>query len=69
MEILQKYRNKEIAIYGMGITGFSAAKILKNLNFNLSTDKNQTSLDIRSRLDNVEGQIKVNRKEGHTNCP
>jgi len=31
MEILQKYRNKEIAIYGMGITGFSAAKILKNL--------------------------------------
>ena len=31
MQILQKYRNKKIAVYGMGITGFSAAKILKNL--------------------------------------
>ena len=29
---LQKYRNKNIAIYGMGITGFSAAKAFNNLN-------------------------------------
>ena len=32
MNILQKYRNKNIAIYGMGITGVSAAKIFKKLN-------------------------------------
>ena len=31
MPILQKYQNKKIAIYGMGITGFSAAKTLKRL--------------------------------------
>ena len=31
MDIQQKYRNKKIAIYGMGITGYSAAKFLKNL--------------------------------------
>ena len=31
MLTLQKYRNKKIAIYGMGITGISAAKILKKL--------------------------------------
>ena len=28
---MQKYKNKKIAIYGMGITGRSAAKILKKL--------------------------------------
>ena len=28
---LQKYQNKKIAIYGMGITGFSAAKVFKKL--------------------------------------
>ena len=27
----QKYQNKKIAIYGMGITGLSAAKTLKKL--------------------------------------
>ena len=27
----QKYKNKRIAIYGMGLTGRSAAKTLKNL--------------------------------------
>ena len=32
MDILQKYRNKKIAIYGMGITGCSAAKTLSKLN-------------------------------------
>ena len=26
MVALQKYQNKKIAIYGMGLTGFSAAK-------------------------------------------
>ena len=31
MTALQKYQNKKIAIYGMGITGCSAAKILKRL--------------------------------------
>ena len=29
---LQKYQNKNIAIYGLGITGLSAAKTLKKLN-------------------------------------
>ena len=28
---LQKYRNKNVAIYGMGITGYSAAKVFKKL--------------------------------------
>jgi len=31
MDILQKYRNKNIAIYGMGKTGLSAAKVFKKL--------------------------------------
>ena len=31
MDILQKYQNKKIAIYGMGITGCSAARVFKNL--------------------------------------
>ena len=31
MVTLLKYQNKNIAIYGMGLTGFSAAKVLKNL--------------------------------------
>ena len=35
MVILQKYRNKKIAIYGMGITGRSTAIFLKKLNANL----------------------------------
>ena len=28
----QKYQNKKIAIYGMGVTGCSAAKVFKKLN-------------------------------------
>ena len=32
MIALQKYQNKKVAIYGMGLTGCSAAKILKKLN-------------------------------------
>ena len=32
MFALQKYQNKKIAIYGMGITGYSAAKAFKRLN-------------------------------------
>ena len=32
MEDLQKYQDKKIAIYGMGITGYSAAKTFKRLN-------------------------------------
>ena len=31
MLALQKYRNKKIAIYGMGMTGCSVAKALKKL--------------------------------------
>ena len=31
MLVLQKYQNKKIAIYGMGLTGCSAAKIFKKL--------------------------------------
>ena len=31
MVALQKYQNKKIAIYGMGITGCSAAKTFKRL--------------------------------------
>ena len=31
MSIYQKYQNKKIAVYGMGITGCSAAKTIKNL--------------------------------------
>ena len=32
MAALQKYQNKKVAIYGMGLTGYSAARILKKLN-------------------------------------
>ena len=31
MVALQKYQNKKIAIYGMGVTGCSAARILRRL--------------------------------------
>lgn len=31
MVTLQKYQNKRIAIYGMGLTGCSVAKVLKKL--------------------------------------
>ena len=31
MDTLRKYKNKRIAIYGMGITGYSAARTLKKL--------------------------------------
>ena len=31
MFALQKYQNKKVAIYGMGITGCSAAKVFKRL--------------------------------------
>ena len=31
MVTLQKYQNKKIAIYGMGLTGCSAARVLKKL--------------------------------------
>ena len=31
MVALQKYQNKKVAIYGMGITGLSAAKTFKKL--------------------------------------
>jgi len=32
MSVYQKYQNKKVAVYGMGITGCSAAKTIKNLN-------------------------------------
>ena len=35
MSSLQKYQNKNIAIYGMGKTGFSVAKIFKKLNIKI----------------------------------
>ena len=31
MIALQKYQNKKVAIYGMGKTGCSAARVFKNL--------------------------------------
>ena len=31
MVTLQKYQNKRIAIYGMGLTGCSAARVLKKI--------------------------------------
>ena len=35
MVALQKYKNKKIAIYGMGITGCSVAKNFKKINAQL----------------------------------
>ena len=35
MVALQKFRNRRVAIYGMGKTGCSAAKVLKKLNANV----------------------------------
>ena len=34
---LEKYQNKNIAIYGLGITGISVAKTLKKLNSKIET--------------------------------
>ena len=52
MLTLQKYRNKKIAIYGMGITGISAAKILKKLGAKIFCwDDN---LKIRKKIENSE---------------
>ena len=36
MLYLQRYQNKKIAIYGMGITGFSTAKTLNKLGAKVS---------------------------------
>ena len=36
MRIKQEYQNKNIAIYGMGVTGLSAGQTLKNLNANIT---------------------------------
>ena len=39
MNVLKKYKNKKIAIYGMGKTGISAAKALKKIGSKLSEEK------------------------------
>ena len=50
MPASQKYKNKKIAIYGMGITGCSAAKTLKKLGAEiLCWDDN---LKIRKKIKN-----------------
>jgi len=51
MLVLQKYQNKKIAIYGMGITGCSAAKAFKKLNAEvLCWDDNKK---IRKKIKNL----------------
>ena len=52
MIALQKYHNKKIAIYGMGITGFSAAKALQKLGAKVFCwDDN---LKIRKKVKNIK---------------
>ena len=56
MKSLQKYQNKKIAIYGMGKTGFSAAKTFKNLKAKVYCwDDNKES---RQRAKNLNFLIK-----------
>ena len=55
MFALQKYQNKKVAIYGMGITGCSAAKVFKKLNakvFCWDDDKK-----IREKIKNLNFQL------------
>ena len=49
MLIKQEYHNKNIAIYGMGVTGISTGKTLKNLNANITCwdDDKKTRLKIK----------------------
>ena len=48
MDVLKKYKNKKIAIYGMGKTGISAAKALKKMQICCWDD----SLKIRKKIKN-----------------
>ena len=51
----QKYQNKKIAIYGMGITGYSAARALKGLKAKVFCwDDNQK---IRSKAKKLNFQV------------
>ena len=51
MVVLQKYKNKKIAIYGMGITGCSAARAFKRLNAKVYCwDDNKT---VRKKIKNL----------------
>ena len=54
MDVLQKYKNKKIAIYGMGKTGISVAKALKNIEIYCWDD----NLKIRKRIRNSNVVIK-----------
>ena len=56
MVALQKYQNKKIAIYGMGITGHSAAKTFKKLKAKVFCwDDNKK---IRKRIKNLNFPLK-----------
>ena len=55
MRSLQKYKNKKIAVYGMGVTGQSAAKILNKLDANIYCwDDNK---EIRKKLKKLNYNI------------
>ena len=55
MVVLQKYQNKKIAIYGMGITGFSAAKAFKKLKAKVYCwDDNKK---VRKKIKNLNFQL------------
>jgi len=68
MSVLQKYQNKNIAIYGLGVTGISAAKVLKSLkakifcwddNYNIRKKAKNINLNIskfwlnKNSIDNI----------------
>jgi len=54
MDVLKKYKNKKIAIYGMGKTGISAAKALKKMQICCWDD----SLKIRKKIKNSNVIVK-----------
>jgi len=55
MSVLKKYQNKKIAIYGMGITGFSAAQAFQRLKAKVSCwDDNKK---IRKKLKNLNFSV------------
>jgi len=55
MLALQKYKNKKIAIYGMGITGVSAAKAFKKLNAKVFCwdDNKKTRIKLKKKNLNI----------------
>ena len=64
MVVLQKYQNKKVAIYGMGITGCSAAKVLKESKAKIFCwDDNKNTREKTKKLNLNVNKFWLNKKD------